>query len=162
MSVATELAASPRGRFARSQPAGVDDVERRPVNLLVVEDDPADACLILEALGRHPDVGEARAMDNPEAALDMLTAGVVQPDAILVDIHMPKISGFEFVERLRRIREMTDTPVAFLTTSRLESNVDVARAISAYYVVKPDTFADLNVRLDVVIKRILSGAWSSK
>jgi hypothetical protein len=28
--------------------------------------------------------------------------------------------------------------------------------------VKPDTFADLNVRLDVVIKRILSGAWSSK
>jgi CheY-like chemotaxis protein len=133
------------------------------INILVVEDDPADTSLILSALKHHPDVASAHAMDRPDAALQLLASGSLQPDLILLDIHMPRIDGFGFMERLRRIPGMFDTPVAFLTTSRLASNVEAARELTvSHYVVKPDTFADLQARLNVVIKRIKSGAWSSK
>jgi two-component system cell cycle response regulator len=131
------------------------------INILLVEDDAADASLILSALRRHPDVAAAHAMDRPEAALRLLASNSLQPDLILLDIHMPRIDGFEFVERLRDIPTMFDTPVVFLTTSRLAKNVEAARDASVcLYVVKPDSFADLQARLDVVIKRAKSGEWS--
>ena len=136
---------------------------RWSINILVVEDDEADTSLILNALKRHEDVAAAHAINKPSVALELLNSRSLQPDLILVDINMPKIDGFAFVERLRRIPWMAETPVAFLTSSRVASNVEAARDISvAHYVVKPDTFADLQARLDVVIKRIKSGAWSSK
>ena len=136
---------------------------RWSINVLVVDDDAADASLILNVLERHPDVAAVHAMDRPDVALNLLASGALEPDLILLDIQMPRIDGFRFVERLRFIPAMAETPVVFLTTSRLASNVEAARDASvACYVVKPDTFADLRARLDVIIKRIKSGAWSSK
>jgi CheY-like chemotaxis protein len=133
------------------------------VNVLVIEDDAADANLILNVLERHPDVAATHVMDQPEAALQLLANGALAPDLILVDIRMPRVDGFLFVERLRFIPGMADTPVAFLTTSRSACDVETARGLFvSCYVVKPDTFADLRARLDVVINRVKSGAWSSK
>ena len=136
---------------------------RWSINVLLVEDDAADANLILNVLERNPDVATAHALDKPDVALRMLASGALEPDLILLDIHMPRIDGFRFVERLRRIPSMVDTPVVFLTSSRLASDVEAARDLSVLvYVVKPDTFGDLQARLDVVVKRIKSGVWSSK
>ena len=135
---------------------------RWSINILVVEDDAADASLIVAALTHHPDVASVRAMDRPEAALHMLANGSLQPDMILLDIQMPRVDGFAFVERLRTIPAMIDVPVVFLTSSRLARNVEAARGVSvAYYVVKPDTYPDLRARLDVVVKRIKSNEWRS-
>jgi DNA-binding response OmpR family regulator len=56
---------------------------------------------------------------------------------------------------------MAETPVVFLTTSCLINDVMEARRGSAnLYVVKPDTREELQQRLDAVIKRAVSGAWS--
>jgi len=134
-------------------------VKRWSINVLLVDDDAADAALIMHALKRHPDV--AHAMDSPVAALRLLDNGSLQPDLILLDIRMPVINGFEFIERLRRNPATFDTPVVFLTTSRLERDVAAARDSSVcLYVVKPESLGDLRARLDVVIKRAKSGAWS--
>jgi CheY-like chemotaxis protein len=135
--------------------------KRWNINVLLVEDDAADAALIMHALQRHPDVATAYAMDSPMAALRLLASGSLQPDLILLDIRMPVINGFEFVKRLRRNPATFDTPVVFLTTSRLERDVAAARDSSVcLYVVKPESLGDLRARLDVVIKRAKSGAWS--
>lgn len=135
--------------------------KRWNINVLLVEDDAADAALIIHALQRHPDVATAHTMDSPVAALRLLANGSLQPDLILLDIRMPVIDGFEFVERLRRSPATYDTPVVFLTTSRLERDVAAARGCSVcLYVVKPESLGDLRARLDVVIKRAKSGAWS--
>jgi CheY-like chemotaxis protein len=131
------------------------------INLLVVDDDPADTSLILDALQRHTDVAAARAMDNPTAALQLLESGSLEPDLILLDINMPRMNGFVFIDRLRHIPAMSDTPVAFLTTSRQIRDIEASRDYPpCAYVVKPDTFADLRARLNVVIERAKSGTWS--
>jgi two-component system response regulator AdeR len=133
------------------------------VNVLVVEDDAADASLIESALVRHPDVCAAHMASDPDEALKLLADGTLRPDLILLDINMPKTNGFAFADELRRHPATADTPVAFLTSSRHRRDIETARQLDVCsYVVKPESFADLQTRLDVVIKRVKSGPWSSK
>jgi CheY-like chemotaxis protein len=138
-------------------------LKRWTINVLLVDDDPADAALVLHVLQLHPDVAAVHAMDSPVAALRLLANGSLQPDLILLDIRMPVMNGFEFVERLRRDPVTFNTPVVFLTTSRMARDVEAARDSSVcLYVVKPESFGDLRARLDVVIKRAKAGAWSGQ
>lgn len=131
------------------------------INILLVEDDPADVSLILNALKRHPQVSAVSAADAPDIALIQLESGHLQPDLILLDIHMPRINGFQFLERLRRIKAMAKTTVVFLTTSyRISDVMEARRGTASFYVVKPDTFGELQERLDAVVTRTLSGGWS--
>jgi CheY-like chemotaxis protein len=131
------------------------------INVLLVEDDPADVSLILNVLRRHPNVSTAHAAEAPDATLRQLAAGHLTPDLVLLDIHMPKIDGFAFLEGLRRIPAMASVPVVFLTTSALGKDVVAARHSSAsFYLIKPDSYAELQTRLDAVIDRTISGFWS--
>jgi CheY-like chemotaxis protein len=129
------------------------------ISVLVVEDDAADTTLILEALKRHPDVSAAHAWDAADGALRLLAAGQMHPDLVLLDIHMPRIDGFEFLKRMRRIAGMTDVPVAFLTTSSRAQDAAMAKQASATsYVVKPASYPELRARLDIVIQRAVAAA----
>jgi CheY-like chemotaxis protein len=131
------------------------------VDVLVVDDDPADTSLILEVLYHHPRVSVCRAMDAPDEALYQLAQGWLRPNLILLDIHMPKVNGFTFIEALREIPRMDIVPVVLLTTSRHQRDVETARASDVCsYVVKPDTFQELKARLNGVIKQTLTGGWN--
>jgi CheY-like chemotaxis protein len=157
------ISTPPRDARVRRRPR----FEPRPVqqvwsiNVLLVEDDAADTTLILNVLKRHPNVSTAHAANAPDLALSQLAAGHLNPDLILLDIHMPRMNGFRFLDSLRRIPVMTGVPVVFLTTSGLARDVVEARHCSAaFYVIKPDTYVELQARLDGVIKRAISGVWS--
>lgn len=130
------------------------------IKVLLVEDDIADANLILSVLKRHPEVWIVRAENTPDSALSVLSSGKLTPDLVLLDIHMPRINGFQFLEVLRRIPGTATLPVVFLTTSCLEKDVIAAKQSSAsLYVIKPETYLDLQIQLDRVVKRTLSGNW---
>jgi DNA-binding response OmpR family regulator len=131
------------------------------IEILLVEDDAADASLILDVLKRHPNVKRAVGADAPDQALFDLASGRLRPNLILLDILMPKLNGFRFLEGLRGIAEMQDVPVVMLTTSRLAKDVERARdAAVCGYIVKPDSYDELRARLDRVIKQAITGAWS--
>ncbi|MDB5470523.1 MAG: domain/GGDEF domain protein [Caulobacter sp.] len=128
------------------------------VNILLVEDDAADTSLILDVLKRHPKVSAAQASDHPELALTQIAAGRWEPNLVLLDIHMPRIDGFAFLERLRLIPAMASVPVVFLTTSCLARDaVKAQQGSAASYIIKPNTYAELQARLDTVIKRAVFG-----
>jgi putative two-component system response regulator len=162
MSLATMPGPSPGGGL-RAPP----QIDRAPgltlwnLSVLLVDDDAADTSLILNVLRRHPDVSTARAIASPILALRQLAASNNRPDLVLLDIHMPQINGFEFLERLRQIPGMARVPVVFLTTSGLDKNVaQYMRTSASQYVLKPDTYGELQARLDRVIKRAISGLWN--
>jgi len=129
--------------------------------VLLVDDDPADTCLIVSALASHPNVADVRTVDEPVLALRQLFVGYKPPDLVLLDVHMPRIDGYELLEALRRIRGMVTVPVVFLTTSGLEADLQAYRRSSAsMYVVKPDTFGELQTRMDGIVSRAISGVWN--
>jgi len=130
------------------------------INVLVVEDDAADSSLILNALLRHPNVSAAHAADSPDVALRQLASGFLTPNLVLLDIHMPRMDGFEFLEQIRELPHMAQVPVVFLTTSRLRRDVAKAKRSSAsMYLVKPDEYFDLQAGLNGVIRRAALGRW---
>jgi CheY-like chemotaxis protein len=132
------------------------------LSVLLIDDDVADTTLILNVLKRHPSVTTALAANSPEFALRQLAAGrLMKPGLILLDIHMPRLDGFGFLKALRQIPAMKNVPVVFLTTSGLASDVAKTRDSSAsLYVVKPDTYFELQARPNGVLRRAASGRWS--
>jgi DNA-binding response OmpR family regulator len=131
------------------------------LNVLLIDDDIADTCLILNVLKRHPQVSAAHATDAPEFALRQLEMGRLKPDLVLLDIHMPKVSGFTFLEEMRHIPSMETVPVVFLTTSCLESDVMRAKgATASSYVIKPESYLELQARLNGVVRQAAAGRWS--
>jgi CheY-like chemotaxis protein len=131
------------------------------IRVLLVEDDPADANMVMDVLQRHPNVGAATLFQAPDEALFQLAAGSYLPDLILLDIRMPKVNGFTFMEALARIPGARDTPVVILTTSRFMRDMEKARAHQARgYIVKPDCYRDLKSELDGAVKQAISGQWS--
>ena len=131
------------------------------LNVLLIDDDEADTALVLTVLKRHPGVSTARATTSPEFALRQLAAGnQLKPDLVLLDIHMPRLDGFSFLEALRGIPSMARVPVIFLTTSALPSDLaKIKESSAAHYVIKPDSYWALQSCLNGVFRCAASGLW---
>lgn len=127
------------------------------VNVLVVDDDPADTQLIARALRNNPDVREVVTCNSPVKTLLDLEAGRILPTIVLLDIRMPQIDGFGFLDRLKQIPSMIDVPVVFLTTSALWRDVRQANdCVISGYIVKPNSYDELKTRLDAVITKVVA------
>lgn len=124
--------------------------------VLLVEDDPDDFQLMQLALKRTPGEVSLLRVEDGEAAVHYLSgsedysnrAEHPLPHIAVLDIKLPKRSGFEVLEWIRKHSELRRMPVMMLTSSR--HSVDVNRAYdlgaSAYFS-KPETMKDLTALL---------------
>jgi DNA-binding response OmpR family regulator len=101
--------------------AGAD----RPARILIAEDTP-QAAELLEAYLADTDYEVAFATDG-EQTLKQVAAW--KPDLILLDVMMPRLSGFEVCKRLRADPATHD--VAILMITALDQHSDVERAVEA-------------------------------
>jgi two-component system, chemotaxis family, response regulator Rcp1 len=121
----------------------------KPVEVLVIEDNPGDVRLLEEAfLELNANVRLQVARDGAEGLQMVMEAGIPgarwRPDLILLDLNLPKINGHEVLARLKADPQTTRIPVIVLTSSRAE--VDVRRAYNSHanaYLKKPTTLEGL-------------------
>jgi chemotaxis family two-component system response regulator Rcp1 len=120
----------------------IDDTAR-PIEILLVEDNPGDVRLAQEILR------EARVRNHISTVKDGVEAlaflrrehiytGAPRPDLILLDLNLPKKDGRELLADIKADRSLRSIPVIVLTTSQDER--DVLGAYEAYancYIVKP-------------------------
>ena len=100
----------------------------REVNILLVEDNPGDVRLTLEALRDGRIANQLHVAHDGEDAMDFVRrrgrhAGAVRPDLILLDLNLPKKDGREVLEELKSDPELHRIPVIVLTTSSAEQDV---------------------------------------
>jgi two-component system, chemotaxis family, response regulator Rcp1 len=118
-------------------------VNAKPLEILLVEDNPADVRLTEEAFREgkiHNTLVVAR--DGVEA-MDFLYrrgkyADAVRPDLILLDLNLPRKDGREVLAEIKADPDLRRIPVVVLTTSRAE--MDIVRSYNLHancYVVKP-------------------------
>lgn len=129
-------------------------MNRIPVRVLLVEDDQIDRLACRRALSKHPDF----AFELIEAATGqqgIQLATTLHPDLILLDYHLPDLSGIEFLAELQREGGEIPVPVMMLTGS---DNVGVAveamRRGARDYLVK-DSERNYLELLPAVIERVL-------
>jgi len=130
--------------------------ENRPVEILLVEDNPGDERLTREALREGKVYSNLHWVKDGVEALDFLRRQgkykeVPRPDIILLDLNLPKKDGREVLQDIKNDVELKRIPVVVLTTSKAEE--DVLRTYNLHancYVTKP---VDLE-KFIVVVKSI--------
>ena len=119
----------------------------RSARVLVVEDDVDIADVVRRALDK--DGYEVRLAGDGEAALAEST--LFEPDAVVLDLGLPKLDG---VEVCRRLRADGDVPILMLTArDSLESRVEGLDSGADDYLVKPFERAELLARLRALLRR---------
>jgi two-component system OmpR family response regulator len=118
------------------------------MRVLIVEDDVKMAGLLRRGLAE-----EGLAVDVARAAEEGLwMAGAVEYDAIVLDVMLPGMDGFELCRRLRE--EGRWSPVLMLTArDAVEDRIAGLDAGADDYVVKPFSFAELHARLRSLARR---------
>jgi two-component system, chemotaxis family, response regulator Rcp1 len=130
--------------------------ENRPVEILLVEDNPGDERLTREALKEGKVYSNLHWVKDGVEAMEFLRrqgkySSVPRPDIILLDLNLPKKDGREVLQDIKNDPELKRIPVVVLTTSKAEE--DVLRTYNLHancYVTKP---VDLE-KFIVVVKSI--------
>jgi two-component system, chemotaxis family, response regulator Rcp1 len=132
----------------------------RPIEILLVEDNPGDVRLTQEALK------EGKVNNNMYVAYDGIEAlaflrreekheKAVRPDLILLDLNLPKMDGRELLAEIKDDDDLKRIPVVILTTSKAEEDVVKTYNLHANcYISKP-------VDLDqfIVVVKAIEGFW---
>lgn len=92
------------------------------LSVLIIEDNPDHALLTQVALERHPRIGSVTVRGDAESALTYLAEGA-RPDAVLVDLKLPGLSGFDLIDRIRAAPDLETVPVVILSTSAREDEI---------------------------------------
>lgn len=115
-----------------------------PFNVLLVEDEPADAKLIEAAFAAGSFACRLEHVCDGMAAMEHLNAAVTGsrdirlPDLMLLDLNMPRKNGHEVLAEMRADIRLREIPVVVLTTSQAEHDINAAyRAGASSYVTKP-------------------------
>ena len=117
------------------------------LQIFIVEDNPADILLVREALTEHGLVFDLQAAGNGESAIayiDALDRGDTPscPDVVLLDLNLPRKSGEEVLERLRRSSRCTDVPTIVITSSEDPGDQAAASRLGVtHYFRKPTDLA---------------------
>jgi chemotaxis family two-component system response regulator Rcp1 len=130
--------------------------DNRPVEILLVEDNPGDERLTREALKEGKVYSNLHWVKDGVEAMEFLRRNgkykeVPRPDIILLDLNLPKKDGREVLQDIKNDAELRRIPVVVLTTSKAEE--DVLRTYELHancYVTKP---VDLE-KFIVVVKSI--------
>lgn len=119
---------------------------RKPLEILLVEDDPADANLTLDALQRSPVENRVRHVGDGEDAAAYLRQAC--PDLVILDLNLPRKDGRELLREIKADARLRSIPVVVFTTSGAEQEVQAAYGSYANcYVCKP-------VELDEYLARV--------
>jgi CheY-like chemotaxis protein len=140
--------------------------ERKPITILLVEDDDGHARLLEKNLRRGGVVNHlVRVADGQEAVDYMSHVGSYEdairypfPSVVLLDVRMPRLDGFEVLAHLKRDPELMKIPVIMLTSTDNQNEINRAYEMGANgYVVKPvsiESFIDRVVKLGMFIEVI--------
>ncbi len=115
----------------------------KPVEILLVEDNPGDVRLTREALQESKLRNNLHVVMDGEAAMDFVYqrgeyADEPRPDLLLLDLNLPKKDGREVLEDIKGDEELRSIPVVILTTS--EADEDIVKTYNLHanaYITKP-------------------------
>jgi two-component system, chemotaxis family, response regulator Rcp1 len=106
------------------------------IDILLVEDNPAEANLTKEALKEWKTQTRVNVVNNGDEALKYLRkqekySGASRPDLIFLDLNLPKKSGREVLKEIKTDPELRTIPVLVLTVSEAETDVSTAYRLYA-------------------------------
>jgi CheY-like chemotaxis protein len=114
---------------------------RPPIEILLVEDNPADVRLTVEALKNAGVANRLQVARDGVEAIGMLnddTGTVPRPDLILLDLNLPRKDGREVLHEIKQNERLRHIPVVILSTSQAEQDIAESYRLRANaFITKP-------------------------
>lgn len=125
----------------------------KPLQVLLIEDNPGDAELTRQSLAASKLQISLTVLDDGEKALQYLKKAppyqkAERPDLLLLDLNLPKLTGSEVLREIKTDKHLKSLPVIVLTSS--EEEMEISRCYDSganCYIVKP---VDFNSFMNVV------------
>ena len=141
--VPIELTVSPPSPSAQIQ---------RPLRVLYVEDNRINALLFAEALRPHAQL-ELDIAEDGDVAVSLCKEWL--PDVLVLDAHLPGMSGFEVLEALRRIPGLEQAPAYMCSADAMPDDIERARLAGfAGYWTKPIDIVAVTTELCQLAERV--------
>jgi DNA-binding response OmpR family regulator len=138
-----------RPRVPRALPRAMS-VSPHNTPVVLVADDEADLRSLVDFSLRGAGYEVVTAVDGDEALELALTR---KPDLAVLDVRMPKLSGFEVTRRMREEDVTADTPILLLTAAAEKEDVAEGFAAGAYgYLEKPFDPWELLARVEAMLE----------
>jgi putative two-component system response regulator len=147
--------AGPRDSMERHHAVDDQDLQHarhrasREAKVMIVDDEPVNIDVVQAYL---EDEGFTQFVTTTEPTTALLTMRKKRPDLVLLDINMPRVSGLEILESMRREKEFSQIPVIIITASN-DSKVKLAalRLGASDFLSKPVDPSELMLRLENVL-----------
>ena len=137
-------------------------MDNRPIEILLVEDNPGDVRLLKEALKGGEVMHNLSVVEDGVEAMAYLRAedgymDAPRPDLILLDLNMPKKDGREVLGDIKNDPGLRQIPVVVLTTSHSEQDIFKSYDLHANcYVTKPATLEQFMYTMNAIVDFWLS------
>jgi len=134
----------------------------RPVEILLVDDNPADVALTQEAFQDGKLCNNLNVVNDGVEAMEFLRkrgqyASAPTPDFILLDLNMPRKDGREVLAEIKSDEKLKSIPVVIMTVSKDDKDIlESYRLHANCYITKPVKFTEF-----VEIVRTLENFWFS-
>ena len=128
----------------------INDQCVQPIEILLVEDNPADVRLMVETLKQEKICNNLSVVSDGEEALDFLFkrgkfAKAPHPGLILLDLNLPKLDGREVLKEIKNDDMLRMIPVVILTVSKSEEDIIRTYKLHANcYITKPVDLAQFS------------------
>ncbi len=137
--------------------------KRKPITIIIADDDPEDRMLAEDALRQGRLANDVRSVEDGEELLDYLHRrgryadpdSAPRPGVILLDLNMPRMDGREALRAIKGDPDLRRIPVVVLTTSKAEEDIFRSYDLGVNsFIIKPVTFDSL-----VHIMRVFELYW---
>jgi DNA-binding response OmpR family regulator len=115
--------------------------------VLLVEDDPFLSSILQLKLDKE-NFKTIRAADGEEA-LNLLTEGGIKPDAVLLDLILPKKNGFEVLETIRQDPTLEKLPVIIISNLGQPSDIERGKSLGVI-----DYFVKAKLSVDELVNKV--------
>ncbi len=134
----------------------------KPIEILLIEDNPGDARLAREALKDSKVESRLSVVEDGVEALAFLHRedeyeNAPRPDLVLLDLNLPRKDGREVLAEIKADADLNTIPVVVLTTSEAQSDINKAYELQANcYITKPAGIQEF-----VTVMKSVQYLWSS-
>lgn len=128
------------------------------IRVLVIDDSALMRSLLTEMINSAPDIEVIGAAPDAVIAREMIKT--LNPDVLTLDVHMPKMDGLEFLERLMRLRPMPVVMVSSSTAAGSETTLKALELGAVDFIGKPR--ADGNRRMEDYAEELLEKIRAAK
>jgi CheY-like chemotaxis protein len=136
------------------------NIRAKPVNILLVEDNPGDVRLTVEIFKEGKVINSLAAVSDGVEAMEFMRrqgrhSRAMRPDLVLLDLNLPRKDGRTVLAEMKADPDLRRIPVVILTTSQAES--DILKSYESHancYISKPVALEEF---IDVV--RQIEGFW---